>query len=161
MPYFAVSWQHVFAFPGNYQLPASSYLFQWLSKHSCLLQLMAERCCLRHGHFWRKTPFLFQEALLPHTHLKGTQHSQPKHHYTGITVLCAAGGFCRGLIPATLPGVQLTWLMQGKLKYFKACLKSLKSSPNSRPVCRVLLAPQAMPSPIQPFIVPRPPLPAS
>lgn len=136
----------------------SSYLFQWLSKHSCcLLQLMTERCCLRHGHFWRKSTFLCQEALPPRTHLKGTQPAlQPKHHYTGIAVLCAAGGLCKGLTPATLPGVQLTPLMQGKLKGFKACLKSLKDSSSFRPVCRALLAPQAMSSPMRSFIVPKP-----
>lgn len=111
---------------------------------------MTERCCLRHGHFWRKSPFLCQEAPPPRTHLKGTQPAlQPKHHYTGIDVLCAAGGLCRGLTPATLPGVQLTPLMQGKLKGFRACLKSLKDSSSFRPVCRALLAPQAMPSPMR------------
>lgn len=72
---------------------------------------------------------------------------QTKHHYTGITALCATEGLCRGLIPATLPGVQLTQLMQGKIKGLKACLKSLKSSLNSHPVRRALLAPYEMPSP--------------
>ena len=102
------------------------------------------------AHFCAKKPCL-------HIHISKSRSGwQPRHHYTGVTVLCAVWGLFRGLIPATLPGVQLTLLVQGKLQGFKACLKSLKSCLNSRPVSRVLLATYAMPSPMQLLIVPKP-----
>lgn len=146
-PDFAVRWLHVFTFPGNYQLPVPSYLFQRLSKPPrCLLQLMAEECSLRHRHFWRKSsPFFPGSCASMYTSQRHSVSPQPRQCFTGITIFCASVGLCRGLIPATLPGVQLTSLMQGKLKGFKARFKSLESSPYSHPVFRTLLTPCAIP----------------
>lgn len=132
----------------------SSYLFQWLLKPPrCLLQLMAEECSLRHGPFWRNSSFVFPRELCFHVHIPKALSVSTAQCFTGITIVCASVGLCRGLIPATLPGMRLTPLMQGKLKGFRACLKPLESSPYSHPVLRMLLVPCAMPN--QYFVVPQ------